>query len=65
MLVFKGLNGFIVSYGTLVPSSSIIGPYSNPKKSTPHNLYLLKIHFNIIVIVVNTAKTLHNLHSQY
>jgi hypothetical protein len=64
MLVFKGLNEFVASYETLVPSSSIIGPYSNQNKTTPHNLYLFKIRFNIIMILVNAAKYLHNFHVQ-
>jgi len=65
MLIVKGLNEFIASYETLVPSSSIIGPYPNQNKSPPHKFYLFKIHFNIIMIVVNTLKTLHKFHAQY
>jgi hypothetical protein len=52
------LNELAVYYETLVLSSSIIRPYSNPNKSTPHNLYLFKVHFNTIMIVVNTATLL-------
>ena len=52
-------------YVTLVPSNSIIGTYSNQNKSTPHTFYLFKIRFNIIMIVVNTVKTLNNFHAQY
>jgi len=32
---------------------------------TPHNFYLFKIIFNIIMIGVNTVKTLNNFHAQY
>lgn len=57
MLVFKGLNNFVASYGKRVSNSSIIGSYLNPDKSTLHTPYLLKIRFNIITILLNTSRT--------
>jgi hypothetical protein len=54
MLVFKGLNKFVASYGTRVSNSSVIGSYPNPHKSTSHTPYLFKINFNIIMTLVNT-----------
>lgn len=63
-LVIKGIHKSFSPYGIQTFKIHVIGSHPIPDESTVYILHLFKTHFNIIMILVNSAETLLNFHAQ-